>query len=685
MENISSIQNSYTVSPELQKRKQDQENFTALDREKLKQDTVNLANKTIENANENWLFKKMKDFGVKEPKKLLKSVLYTTITVVGLGAIGNKLSSPTFNLGNKVDDVLLKDGGILNKIYMPISNLFKKGKTTLSEIPKHSKTLQDIQETVKTRPAKIKCTQARGYERGPVGIFIATLNDIFGNVKNNFAGKFSGQAGEVEFNKSLKKLVGDDAAVTKLLDAMNPNSSVNTQEFYVELTQKIVANAKKVDPSIANKSTGEILELLRKNGLKGKGLDVSDFINLEMKSDSIFTKPIASWWPVNFVNKAGKKVFGEKFSFCQGNLFDSLIKFNAINGSGAKTLPGKFIQKAVTLPTECISNFVNDKSGMGLLLAKGLIDTYNTAQDAPKEKKAKTVANDFATQVLHWALAMPISYAVLYKGIGSMKNLQGSTFITKGLKQVGKFFGMGLDSWVKENGQWVFKQNTNKVTGFLGGALRFFGMMFVMSPLISKQISKVTNKVFGKPYNKAEEEQKKRQEEQMKQIIPELGISQEELIKKLQNNPQAANRIQTDPKLIAEIQKNPKALVDILDGKDISNPQVKNNPQNNGSKNVNDYQISQANMNLLNKRRTLTSNPNTISTPTSSATAKSKEPNKATSEAQNKTKSRDTATYIPSSAPAPTPTTTLSNEQYNEYTSQMSRADKILAKAEKYI
>ncbi len=684
MENISSIQNSYKLSPELQRRTQDQENFAALDKEKLKQDTVNLANKTVENANENWLFKKMKGFGIENPKKLLKSVLYSTLTVVGLAFIGNKLSTPTAKLGEKVDKALLTDGTIFNKIYAPISNLFKKGKDTLSEIPKHSKALQEIQETIKTRPAKMKTSIARGYERGPVGIFILTVSDTFGNVKANFAKQFGDSNGLTKFNNSLKKLIGDDDAVTKLTGVLNGNASINTQEFYAELTQKIVANAKKVDPSLASKGNAEILELLSKNGLKGKGLDVSDFINIEMKSDSIFNKAVASWWPVNIIDKAGKKVFGQNFSFCQGNLFDSLIKFNAINGTGAKTLPGKFAQKAVTLPTECISNFVNDKSGMGLLLAKGLIDTYDNAQDAPKEKKGGTVANDFATQVLHWTLAMPVSYAVLYKGISSMKNLQGTTFVTKALKQVGKFFGMGLDSWVKENGQWIFKKNTNRAAGALGGVLRFFGIMFVLSPLISKQISKVTNKIFGKPYNKAEEEQKKKQEEQMNQIIPELGISQGELIKKLQNNPEVANKIQTDPKLLAEIQKNPKALVDLLDGKDISNT-----PQQNTSKNVNDYQISQANMNLLNRRKNLASTPN-ASTPTNNSTAKAKEPQEAntattTSQTQNQKNSRDTVTYIPSSAPAPVPAATLSNEQYNKYTAEMARADKVLAKAEQYI
>ncbi len=361
MENISSVQNSYQVSPELQKKIGNQENFAALDKEKLKQDTVDIKNKTIENANENWIFRKLKDFGVEDPKKLLKSIAYTVLTVVGVATLGNKLSTPSAKLGEKVDDFLLNGNGIASKIYSGISGIFQKGKDTLSKIPKHSKTLQDIQETVKNHPVKAKNQWARGYERGPIGIFMITVNDTFSNVKNKI--------GDVDFNKALKNLVGDDAdTIKKINDLIEQDSTINAQEFLPKLTEKIIAHAKKMDPSIANKSNSEILELLRKNSIKG--IDVSDFTNVKMVTKGP-SAPMSSWWPVNIIDKIGKK-FNKNFSFCQGDLFDSLTKFNAINGTGTKTLPGKLIQKVPTLSTECISNFVNDKSGLGECLQQEL-------------------------------------------------------------------------------------------------------------------------------------------------------------------------------------------------------------------------------------------------------------------------------------------------------------------------
>ncbi len=48
---------------------------------------------------------------------------------------------------------------------------------------------------------------------------------------------------------------------------------------------------------------------------------------------------------------------------------------------------GSFVQQSLLFPTEAISNFVNDKSGLGFFLCGMIMNLYNNVQDAPKDKK----------------------------------------------------------------------------------------------------------------------------------------------------------------------------------------------------------------------------------------------------------------------------------------------------------
>ena len=76
----------------------------------------------------------------------------------------------------------------------------------------------------------------------------------------------------------------------------------------------------------------------------------------------------------------------------------------------------------------------------------------------------------------------------------------------------------------------------------------------------------------------------------MNTIIPELGITQGELLNKLNKNPDLDKILMENPELVGEIQKNPKKLLDVLDGK-INSPKSK-------QKTV----ISPANQKLINKK-----------------------------------------------------------------------------------
>ena len=104
---------------ELQNRMGSKENFGAIDKEKIKQDTIELANKTKENAKENFIFRGLRNLGVNDPKKLLISCGLTLVTIVGFATLGKKTLPKMSELGIKLDDTLAN-----NKTYQGISGFF---------------------------------------------------------------------------------------------------------------------------------------------------------------------------------------------------------------------------------------------------------------------------------------------------------------------------------------------------------------------------------------------------------------------------------------------------------------------------------------------------------------------------------------------------------------------------------
>ena len=301
-----------------------------------------------------------------------------------------------------------------------------------------------------------------------------------------------------------------------------------------------------------------------------------------------------------------------------------------------------------------------------------VFDLFNTAQDAPKGQKVSTVANDFAGSIGSLMITMPLASAATY-GLASLKGVEGTTFISKYLlKPIGKVFGMGLDkaanSAIKSA---PLKGNMLKKLGNFGarwggGILRLISIMFIFQPIFTKPVQAVIQKIFGKPYDKEAAEKAKELEAQ-KQIIPELGITQGELMEKIEKNPAAIQKLQSDPKLIQAMETNPKILLDLLDNKPINVDEIIAKSNANKGKIV-----SPANMNLL---------KNGMNTRTNTSNAVSKTPQKAPNKSNQ---SVDTATYIPSSAFVANPSS-LSAEQKSKYDALMTRADKSLKAAERYI
>ncbi len=755
--------NTQNINPELRKRlDENQENYTALDKEQIKGDAVQLANKAKENLQENFAFRFLRGIGVKNPKKFT-SITLAIATVIGMAFAGNKLAAPSAKLGEAIDGVLLNKSNVLGKIYGNISDFLsntKKGITNqLTKIP----VFADIKDTMQNRKLSMQANCFRGYERGPVGIFIMTLNDImersvFGTRKADVSSICSSlgiktdgalpdiseimnkaqaklatltEAKEIDDYKeairqaaaklnsiqsedaakfdAIKKLVGDSNA-KKYFDGLAKGMKSNQeQKFYAEFINAVVDNLQNTCPQLQNKTKAEILTLAKNNKLVNfGGPDVSQFIGIRMGKPAQtlsqrftnfstsavngfknlpaaiinavhhplqtggkvigilggkFTQGISNWWPATVIEDAGRMIPGNKdWEFCRGNLFDSLIKFDAMNGTGAKTLPGKVVQKLPILFTEGVSNFVNDKSGLGVFLALNLVGLFDTIQEAPDDKKVSTILENFVNQNAGWALQNPVTYSIIYNA-ATLKNLQGTGFGSKLLRIPGRIFGLGLGA---NNGP------GGKLKGIIGGGLRFFLWQNVIFPKVAKVIDKTTKKIFN-PYDPQAAAQQKAFEEQKNTLIPELGVTQGELLEKIQKNPQAFQKLQNNPELLKILDANPKLLIDYLDGKDITKIS-----QTSSQKPAMTLSPSLANRINQRKQNNLNTNPAQQQIPQGNAQA-SQTPAPA---AQNK--NVDTATYIPSSQFVAN-SSTLSEEQSARYNEKMTAADKALKRAEKYI
>lgn len=705
MSNVSfgNLSNNQQLSPAIEQRVQSQENFGAVDREKLKQDTVEIAKNTHERVKENFVFRILKNtFGIEDPKKFLISAGLMIGTVLSFAALGNKFNKQIIAFSQNIDKKILNSeffGNIstgIGKIKQGISGFFDKFNFT-----KNLK--NNLVDTFKNR--KAQPTQKMARTLGPKGQLAAYVLDSvqalhlkfhsgnFKTLKKNLGGrkaaleflKYIDEPNSPQYLAGLeaikKKLSQED--YDKLMQGLEKShkafkgmleklvGSDNFDYFYKNFTE-IETDADKAE--FARKLTKAIAQ---KNGLEKTDPDYVKNLTKALediydgKTDEMFTNitmnredPFNSWVPANIIDSIGSKIFKDKWKpFGKGNLGDALIKFNMADGTLAQTGLGKFIQKAPLYTTESISNHVADLSTMNLFITiPALMSLFNSVQEAPKEQKVATLADEFVAGLGSFVFSMPLASSIVYS-IATLKNLKGNN----PLKLIGKIIGMGLPT-IAENG--TITQTNKILPRYLGGAMRFFLVMWVISPKISDFISKGVHKIFGKPYNKDEAEKLKALEEQKKQVIPELGITQGELMEKMEKNPQAIQKLQTDPKLAQTIAQNPKALLDLLDGKEVKYIEAPKSPASQGQI------LSPANKDRLNNK---TNNNTIITSTTNNNTINNNAENKTTTQ-----QSPDTATYIPSSEFS-AKSTTLSAEQQSEYNALMTKADKALLAAEKYI
>lgn len=451
-------------------------------------------------------------------KRNWKALGLTLVTVLGVATLGNRSSNKMAHLGQKVDDLLMN-----KKWYQNLEKGCKNVKDKIKSFFLNNnnkfvkETSTDFAETYSKRHATNKLKIANGYGRGFESIFSLTPPDILRHSLTDINKQNPAKA-----MQSIEKLVGKEKAQSIYNQLFGKGGIEDNRKFCKELTDAIAENFGARKNGVTDtKKLLQVFEDMQKGSVNG--VDFSEFVGVKMnKGEGFLGKVMGNWSSVNLIDSIGGKIakmMGKEWKgFGRANLGDSLVKLNAVNGSLAKTGAGSFVQKCVTVPCESISNFVNDKSNVGIGLTALIYMLYQNVQKAPKEKKAATVVHDYATTLGSLAVATPLAFGATYK-LATLANLEGKTWLTKLLKWPGKVFNLGLKKYGKdgkliEEGAKTFGKTLKNGCGH---TLRFMLIMFGFTGLFMKPITACLNKLVGKPYDSMEDDAKKEQLKQAQQ------------------------------------------------------------------------------------------------------------------------------------------------------------------------
>ena len=403
----------------------------------------------------------------KKHKKTIIAAALSVATVVGVTMGVNKNINKIWQAGEKVDALLQN-----NKLYNKAVEL---GKKVAEKNPlKKSKLVQDIKNVASSaNRIQPKNQMAKMSVLGPKGIFSLTSSEVLNGIAKTCGN-------EAKFVEYLEALVGKDAkicgkTINEVAKACMKGDMVGESfKFSTDLMNSIKSQH-------GLKTTEDMLKFFDglKNGQIGK--NTFEFAkNVKVKG----------WAPGT-----------------RGNLGESLKKFAIMEGQSAKTTAGRFIQQSPLILAESIGNCINDRSMFGIMLgATYLPQNFKDAQDAPKGKKVKTVAAEFISSAASWAIGMATAGKLVYSA-ASLKNLKSTGAAANVLKKIGNIAATGLT----EGG---------KVKGFVGGAMRLAGVMFLSSK-ISTPIDNFVKKSFGLPTEKEKQEAEKLKEQQ--EVANQLG------------------------------------------------------------------------------------------------------------------------------------------------------------------
>lgn len=591
---------------------------------------------------------------ITNPKQALKVVGVSLAIVIGGMILGNKIAKPSYNFGSLIDDFLKSDKNIVGKGLKAINKVFSPALTSVKNFVTKPKFVQDTIQSIKN-PKALRWNFFRGYGNGAKGIFAMTVADTLkqatGVVDINRAKNII--ADNPKTIEIIKQALADNKISKKAAERALQNTAENLQNAQKTLTAitpkyeravkalgKMVGDDKVdklladlVDPSVTNVNVADsFIDLLSKNngGTPKELLKALNKFSEDADLDSLRNIEMDGWGFVNKLNRISKRLFKKESSMLKGDLIDSTMKYGAIRGKLAETAPAKVVQILPTLLAEQKTSFVNDKSNFGIMLVlTSVCPSVVKMLDPENDKKAKTEAHNLLKDSLSFLVSMPIAMAAVY----GLAGLKGNS--NKVLNGIGTVLSIGLDNHKKlpaDAGRIAkFINATGGPRGIIGGIERFALVMWFKSKA-EKPISKLCELLFGKPYDKSEQLKKQAQQQQMSQVIPELGISQKELMEKIQKNPQALEKIQNDPEAIKKLQQNPKLLLDVLDGKDINSLNASTSQSNPTMSPSLTSRLNNSGQNFATEKmdkKEQTQAPSASTTPTTS--------------------NYDTATYIPSS------------------------------------
>ncbi len=213
----------------------------------------------------------------------------------------------------------------------------------------------------------------------------------------------------------------------------------------------------------------------------------------------------------------------------------------------------------------------------------------------------------------------------------------------------------------------------NKVKGpGAGTAIRLGTAILVVSPLISKAVTSVSHLIFGKPTNSILDEDKTDEAQAPEATgAPDannpLGMTQEELMAKLESNPELMAKMESEPAFLEQLLNDPTQLVKILNGEmkiedvQASTPQSKyitNNPQ---------APVSQA--------TPAPSAPTTINNTLNNNPTQA--PKTPAPSVQNNAPTEPTRSYVPSSAPVQLGLTQQEQEKSLALNDALLKADNV--------
>ncbi len=184
---------------------------------------------------------------------------------------------------------------------------------------------------------------------------------------------------------------------------------------------------------------------------------------------------------------------------------DRLKKYAILQGDGAETKLGGFVQKIVLRGSEAITNGITAPTLMSFLMGLGIYKSvFDRVQEAPKGEKLPTFAEE-ATYDMGSYMLIPAAGGIVYKA-ASLNNwgataAKGGTWLQKLVRLPAKILnaGLGPTPQTKKGILGFFQGIPRFFKSKGGGALRFLATMAFLTPFLVRPIVQISHAIFGRP------------------------------------------------------------------------------------------------------------------------------------------------------------------------------------------